>query len=286
MTANADQIDYWNEVAGAKWVANQARLDRLMAPLADALIDGAAAKRGERILDIGCGCGDVSLRLAESIGAAGHVTGLDISAPMLAHAAVRLHASTPGDRAPVSWLQADAMTHSFEPDHDLLVSRFGVMFFDDPPRAFANLGRAMKPGARFAFLTWRRRPEVEWMQTPLEWMAPLLPIPPETIGAIGPFGLADSEATCRMMTAAGFRSVSVDAVDCSLTIGAGATDAETVDDAFTLLTNAGAAANSLREADPDMRSRASGLLRDGLQARVTNGRVTMGGACWLYRGRV
>ena len=166
MIENADQKTYWNDVAGAKWVANQTRLDRLMAPLMEALLQEAVPGAGERVLDIGCGCGDLSLRLAEAVGPTGNVLAIDLSTPMLAHAAHREHALPPGPRAPLTWLEADAMTAQFEPTRDLLISRFGVMFFDDKARAFANLRKATNPGGRFAFLTWRGRAEIEWFQTP------------------------------------------------------------------------------------------------------------------------
>ena len=289
-TANADQIAYWNEVAGAKWAANQERLDRLMAPLTEGLMAGAAARTGERVLDVGCGCGEVALRFAAIVGTSGHVVAVDVSAPMLAHAAAR-EAALPqdgtamGGRAAVAWQQADAMTYSFPADHDLVVSRFGVMFFEDPLRAFANLRSAMRPGARLAVLTWRRRSDVEWMNAPLEWLSALQPMPDEATGAIGPFALADPDATCRMLARAGLADVTAAPVQGSLTIGAGASDAAAVDDALVLLGGTGPAAASLRAMEPDARSQAMTLLRAGIEGRVSGGSVALGGACWLYRGR-
>ncbi len=284
-TANADQIAYWNEVAGAKWAANRERLDRLMAPLTDGLMAGAAARAGERALDVGCGCGEVALRLAAAVGASGQVEAVDVSAPMLAHAAAREAALPPGDRAAVDWRRADAMTRRFAADRDLIVSRFGVMFFDDPPRAFSNLRAAMRPGARFAVLTWRRRLEVEWMQAPLEWLATLQPMPEDATGAVGPFALADRDATCRMLTRAGLAEVSADPIDGLLTIGAGASDEAAVDDALALLSGTGPAAASLKGWEPDLRAHAYALMRAGIERRVDRGSVALAGACWLYRGR-
>ena len=284
-TDNADQIAYWNEVAGAKWVANQERLDRLMAPLTAALMTGAAARTGERVLDVGCGCGEVALRFAAAVGASGHVVAVDVSAPMLARAAACETALPPDDRAAVDWQRADAMTRWFAADRDLIASRFGVMFFDDLPRAFANLRSAMRPGGRFAVLTWRRRGDVEWMQAPLEWLTALQPMPEDATGAVGPFALADREATCRMLTGAGFADVTADPVDATLTIGAGPTDAAAVNDALALLSETGPAAGTLRTSEPDARARAEALLRAGVEQRVSGGRVALAGACWLYRGR-
>ena len=89
MTSNADQVAYWNEVAGPKWVTNQARLDRFMAPLTAFLVDAIATRPGESALDVGCGCGDLALTLAARVGAAGRVLGVDVSEPMLAQARAR-----------------------------------------------------------------------------------------------------------------------------------------------------------------------------------------------------
>ena len=282
--ANADQIAYWNEVAGAKWAANQSRLDRLMAPLGEALVAGAAARPGDRVLDVGCGCGDIALRLAAQVGPTGQVTGVDVSQPMLTHAEGRQRALPVTGRAPMAWVRADAMTRPFDATRDLMVSRFGVMFFDDRPRAFANLRGALAPGGRFAFLTWRRRREVEWMHAPLEWLASLEPVPDDPPGEVGPFALADAEASRRMLREAGFASVTATPVDAALTVGEGSTDDAAIDDAYVLLAGTGPAAAFLNGGEPELRARAEPLLRAGLRGHLKDGAVTMGGACWLYQG--
>ena len=284
MAANEDQIHYWNEVAGAKWVANQDRLDRLMGPLTDALLTAAAPRPGELVLDVGCGCGDTTLRLAAEVGAEGYVRAIDISRPMLTHARARQARRDVGNLATIQWIAADAMTHAFPPVIDLMVSRFGVMFFEDRPRAFGYLRRALADAGRFAFLAWRRRTDCEWMQVPLEWIAPVFPTPEEQTGEIGPFGLADADATSAMLTEAGFADVAAEKVDCPLVMGEGATTAAAVEDALALLTDAGPAAALLRDAEPGPREEARGLMRQALASRVQDGRVLLEGACWLYRG--
>ncbi len=281
---NADQIAYWNDVAGVKWAANQLRLDRLMAPLGEALVAGARAQPGERVLDVGCGCGDIALRLAGQVGQTGQVTGVDVSQPMLAHAEARALSMPAAGRARIGWVRADAMTCGFDGTHDLMVSRFGVMFFDDKPRAFANLRGALAPGGRFSFLTWRRRREVEWMDAPLRWLESLQAVPDDPPDEVGPFALADAEASCRMLSAAGFTGITAEPVDAALIVGAGPTDAEAVDDAYALLAGTGPAAAFLNAGEPALRARAEPLLRAGLQGHVKHGVVTIGGACWLYQG--
>lgn len=289
MTANEDMILYWNDVAGSKWVANQARLDRLMAPLSAALLDAAAPRAGEKIVEIGCGCGDVTLQLA-ALGSGGRITAVDVSRPMLAHAQAR-HAAmegsaAAGDLASIDWVVADAMTYAFPRDNTLLLSRFGVMFFEDKPRAFANLRAALAPGGRFAFICWRPRAQCEWMQLPLDWVDPILPPPEETTGEPGPFGLADDAETVALLTDAGFTDVSADKVDCPLVMGEGATPEAAVHDAMALLGQTGPAARHIAEADPEPRRAALDLMKQRLAERVEDGRVLLEGACWIYSGRV
>ena len=212
---NADQITYWNEVSGAKWVANQVRLDRLMAPLGEALLAKAAATEGEHALDIGCGCGDISLRLAELVGSHGQrVLGVDISRPMLSASRGQARGSGAGLIAPSSnGCSADAMVHGFAQDAvasgvDVMVSRFGVMFFDDRPRAFANLRKApCEPGGAVSLSSHGgRRREVEWMQAPMDWLAPL-PSRRRTRSTARSARLrsANADATSRLLTEAGFQ---------------------------------------------------------------------------------
>ena len=145
---NADQAAYWNGPGGQHWTDRQEIQDAILAPVSEALIARAGIAPGERIIDIGCGCGATTLgaRLAQ-IGASGHALGLDISARMLARAQER---TPPG--APVRWIAADATIYPFERGGaDLLFSRFGVMFFADPVLAFANMRTALRSGGRLAF---------------------------------------------------------------------------------------------------------------------------------------
>ena len=274
---NADQRTYWNEVAGPKWAANQVRLDRFLEPFSVVLNEAAAARDGECVLDVGCGCGDVALRLAGEIGAAGRVLGIDLSEPMLAQA--RARTAKAGLAGRLDWVAADAMTHPFQPAFDVLVSRFGLMFFDDPTRAFANLRQALKPGGRFAFVAWRGRAEVEWMQAPLQWLAPVLPMPDNMDGAIGPCAFADAEATCAMLVKAGFAAAEHRAIDRSLFIGSN------VDDAWSMLSQTGPAAAAMREMPSDVQPEAETLMRAELSKRIDGDRIELGGACWLYSGR-
>ena len=145
---NADQLSFWNGPGGQTWAARREHTDITLAPVSEALLALAAARAGERVLDVGCGCGAMTLELARAVGPAGRVAALDISAPMLAEGQARAQAA---GVANVDWRQADAATAALDA-FDLLASHFGVMFFGDPVAAFAHMRRAASHGARLAFV--------------------------------------------------------------------------------------------------------------------------------------
>ena len=154
---NRAQIDYWNEQSGPKWVEQQGQLDRLLATLGAVVMHRLALRPGQRVLDVGCGCGHTTLDLAGRVAPTGSVLGVDVSGPMLTRARERAR-----DLPNVTFLQGDAQTHRFEPASvDAIFSRFGVMFFAEPDMAFRNFQRALKPGGRLVFVCWRtpREPE-------------------------------------------------------------------------------------------------------------------------------
>lgn len=203
---NAQQVTYWNETAGPTWAGLQANLDRQLAPLGRAAMAALKPKTGERILDIGCGAGETSLQLAEAVGPGGAVTGADISRPMLEVARARS-----AGIAGLTFVEADAQTYPFEAGaFDAMFSRFGVMFFADPPAAFANIRKALKPGGRLAFVCWRRPDENPIMTLPM--MAALAhvppPAPPEP-GAPGPFAFADPDRVRDVLGGGGFTDIAV-----------------------------------------------------------------------------
>src|SRR5207248_147643 len=141
--AQAEMIAYWNGPAGARWLANEAELDRAIAPFGAAALAAAKAAPGERVVDVGCGCGRTTLALARAVGASGRVLGVDVAAAMIARAREEGRAAGVENAA---WIEADASVHRFVSENDLLFSRFGVMFFADPTAAFANLRRALRAG--------------------------------------------------------------------------------------------------------------------------------------------
>src|SRR5262249_6517301 len=146
----------------------------------------------ERVLDVGCGTGQTSIELARRAGPGGAVTGIDISAPMLARA--RARAADAGART-VTFLDADAQTHRFDPASlDVCFSRFGIMFFAAPDAAFANLRSALRPAGRLAFVCWQSMRDNPWMLVPLMAAAAHITLPPPPApDAPGPFSFADAD---------------------------------------------------------------------------------------------
>ncbi|MDX2234073.1 MAG: methyltransferase domain-containing protein [Hyphomonadaceae bacterium] len=221
---NADQIAYWNAEVGERWAAQQARLDALIAPFGAAALTLAAPQPGERALDIGCGCGDTTFALADAVGPEGRVLGVDVSAPMLARAKERMKArmaELAGAHGAVSFLEADAATAPLPTGHDLLYSRFGVMFFADPVGAFAAMRRALKPGARVAFACWRTVAENPWMVLPMAAGVQALgrSPPPSDPHAPGPFAFADDARVRAILEAAGYERVALTPFDVAMTLG-------------------------------------------------------------------
>jgi SAM-dependent methyltransferase len=215
MPANDDQIRYWNERAGQDWVALQARMDANLSGISGAVLAFAAAKPGEAVLDIGCGTGATTLALADAVGPAGRVSGVDVSQPMLDLARKR----TSG-RATIALTLADASAAPFRPEQDLLFSRFGVMFFDHPASAFANLRTALKPGGRLAFVCWRSPAENPWASVPLQAAKPFLPEqPPPDPLAPGPFAFADAGRVRAILAEAGFSAPRIEKYDGPMRMG-------------------------------------------------------------------
>ncbi len=212
---NADQVAFWNGPAGEKWAQLQVEMDRNLGDVTAALLPFAAPKPGERVLDIGCGAGQTSYLLADAVGQGGHVTGVDISAPLLA-AARRVMDSAKN----IAFVEADASAYDFKPEYDLVVSRFGVMFFDDPPDAFANIRTALKPGGRLAFACWRSVPENQWVSLPVGAARAILPpLPPPDPLAPGPFAFAEPARVKDILGRAGFRDIRIEPLDGVMDLG-------------------------------------------------------------------
>jgi SAM-dependent methyltransferase len=280
---NAEQITYWNETSGPKWVALEELLDPQIAPLGLEGIERAGVRGGERVLDVGCGCGQTSLQLGERVGAEGSVLGVDLSAPMLARARARARAA---GLAQVRFENADAQTFPFEPrGADVVFSRFGVMFFADPVQAFANLRRALLPGGRLAFVCWQRLDRNPWMLLPAAAAARHLPMPPPPApGAPGPFAFAEADFVRGILERAGLTRIEFTSLERELLVGG----AGPLERAVSFLLQMGPAGTALREAaaqDPGIVDRVAASVREALAPFAGPGGLRMPSASWIVSAR-
>ncbi|GAA3873888.1 class I SAM-dependent methyltransferase [Saccharothrix violaceirubra] len=197
---NTHQSEAWNGYEGTHWADNHDRYDALNGAYNPHLL--AAVGAGDRVLDLGCGNGQVT-RLAARRGA--HATGVDLSAPMLARARSCAQAEGVDN---VTFEQGDVQVHPFAADsYDVVLSRFGVMFYADPVAAFANVRRALRPGGRLAFLCIRGLGDLGPVLRAIGGPSPVGP------DGSGPLSLSDPDVVRRTLTDAGFTDIGVAAVD-------------------------------------------------------------------------
>jgi len=278
-TSNAEQIEYWNARTGERWAQDQQQLDRQIQPLGDEAMRALAPAAGERVLDIGCGCGQTTLELAQQVGASGQVLGADISRPMLAVARAR---PLPAGGS-ISFQELDAQTADLAAaagvaSFDAAFSRFGVMFFGDPAAAFANIRRALRPGGRLAFVCWRSLAENDWMRKPLEAAKPLLPPqPPPDPNAPGPFAFADAQRVTALLSKAGFASVTLRPFDAM--IGSGE-----LQQTLALTLRIGPLGSVLRE-HPELTDAVAEKVRAVREPYDTPRGVLLPGAVWIVTAR-
>ncbi|MCC6557083.1 MAG: methyltransferase domain-containing protein [Polyangiaceae bacterium] len=271
---NADQIKHWNEIAGPAWVAAHEMITAQIRPLGEIAMARAAFAPGERVIDVGCGCGETTLEIARRVGASGEVLGIDVSAPMLERA-VQAAAGTPCAR----FEAADAQTIDLPAgSFDALYSRFGVMFFSDPRAAFANLRRALRPGARLVFVCWRSAMENPWMLTPMRAVMQHIPFQPPDPSAPGPFAFADGGKVRGILEGAGFSGVALEPVDMPLTVGGPGADLEAV---VGFLLRMGPARAAVAGAPEEARAAAARAVLDAVEPFRTGEGVRMPSAAWL-----
>jgi len=271
---NADQLAFWNGPGGHTWVARQAHTDLTLAPVSEALLALAAPCAGERVMDVGCGCGACTLEFARAVGPSGRVAALDISGPMLAEGKARAEAA---GIANVDWRQADAATAALD-GFDLLASAFGLMFFGDPVAAFTHMCRAASPGARMAFVCWRSLRENPWMEVPMRAVAAHVPPRPQADPqAPGMFAFADPQRVSQVLTAAGWAPPRLDKLDCDLDIAAG----RGLEEAVVQSTQIGAVNSWLRGQPEAVVTAAVASIREAFAAHLDGASVRLPGAMWL-----
>jgi SAM-dependent methyltransferase len=271
---NAAQAEYWNSSAGRKWTDHQEHQDQVLRPVSDRLIAAADPKPGERVIDVGCGCGATTIDFATRVSPGGEVLGLDISEPMLARARERAP-----KHLPIRFELADATVYDFEPEAaDLAASRFGVMFFADPARSFANLRNGLKPMGRLAFACWREAKQNPFFILPLREAGKHAPPLPETDPeAPGPFAFASEARVRRILSDAGYADIVLKPHELELDIAVG----RGLDAAVTAAMTIGPTSRMLDGQSEAVRAAAAKDIRKALAAHMKGGSAPLGAAIWI-----
>ena len=264
----------WEAREGQHWASNADRYTRMLAGFGDIVTTAAAYAPAERVLDVGCGNGDLSLAAARAVGRTGSVHGVDLSPAMLAVAVGR---AADEDLPHISFEAADAGT--FQPEvagFDVVVSRFGVMFFEDPTAAFTHIRSLMAPSGRLVFVCWQDLLANDWMIVPGAAVAEVLPLPVgDDPTAPGAFAFADPDRITAVLTAAGFSKPSAAPATAELWMGKDANDAAH----FLRTTGLGRAV--FADAPPALETEAVARATAALVPYESPSGVMIGGAAWL-----
>lgn len=274
--ANVEMAKAWDGEEGERWARDADRYDATGVHIRRVFFERVPFAPGEHVLDIGCGAGRQSLDIARRV-APGTVLGIDLSSQLLDLARQR---SSAEGLANVGFRQADAQVEPFDAGRfDVAVSSFGAMFFADPAAAFANIGRALRPGGRLAVMAWGPFAGNEWLATIRDALAIGRPMgtPPSSVP--GPFGLADADFTRAVLAEAGFEEVDLEAIDEPIVLGADAADA------FAFVRTMGIVKGMTHDLDEADTQRALDAVRAALVAHETADGVLLGAEAWLITAR-
>lgn len=253
----------WDERA-TRWLAFDDELERFAAPLGELAMDALDLTAGERVLDVGCGTGRSSIAIADRVAPDGHVVGLDVARLM-----VERSRHNAAGRTNLDFVVADAARHDFGEPFDVVFSRFGVMFFEDPAAAFGNLRRALRPGGRLGFVSWADVRTNDWFM--ITGLAVLSVTRTQPRGVrTAPFSLAEPDRVAALLTEAGFRDVRAEQRIETMTM----TEAE-LERRLALSIEVTGLREPLAELDPATRERAVAAVRRDLWSRVAGGRIAL-----------
>ena len=275
MTPNKDQFEAWNGGESVHYVDHADRYDRQLAPFTEALLEQVRLTPARSLADVGCGCGALTLaaaRLADS------AVGIDISTPLTQVASERASAARIDN---VEFVAADAQTYAFAPGAlDLVVSQFGLMFFDDPVEAFSNLRRSLGPGGRLAFVCWQELTANEWLTVIADEVAKRVELPEFGGLSKGPgmFAFKDQDETTAVLEAAGFTGVAFESLKPTILVGGGGT----VDESMEFLLGMGMARGLVGQAGNDAHNEVVDAVRSSLAERYEPGvGVQLGAGAWM-----
>jgi SAM-dependent methyltransferase len=282
--ANHEQHEAWNGDSGRSWVRNADRLDHAGRHFSDLVIERAELVPGEHVLDLGCGNGATTRVGGRAVGPAGAVLGLDLSEPML-ELAERRAAEDGLDQ--VSFQKADVQVAALEPAWaDAVISRMGVMFFEDPVAAFANVLAGTRPGGRLSFACWRGLPDNPWVSIPMGPIFQHVPPPAEAVPAAsanpGMFALADEGRIRQVLADAGWTGVDVRAEDGPVSLGPD----ESVEDVVAYLLDDGPARHLVEGVAPELVDQIAADLVAALAPYATEDGVVLQGGAWLVTALV
>ena len=272
---NAAQIAYWNGPIGQAWAKHREKRDRDHAGITGPLMQWAAAKPNEAVLDIGCGSGTTTLMLAERVEPGGKAVGIDVSGPMLDVARSRAEAA----HNPAQFVQADVADYVFEQHvFDLGFSQLGVMFFADPVAAFRNIRRALKKRARIAFACWRSPAEHLWASIPENAAKPFLPtaLPADPNGP-GRFSFCLPDRIKQVLSGAGFYAIEIEKLDARTFAGA------TPEEAASSAIDSGPLQRTLANADEMTRQTVREAVTRRLSSEMGPDGIYLTSAAWLVR---
>ena len=279
---NVEFVDFWNEILVPKFIAFKHILVDGLTHHSEAIFPSLPVKEGDAVLDVGCGFGDTAIKLAERVGPNGRVLGLDCCEAFLAYG--REDAAKRG-LTNVSFVEADALFETFEPEYDFVFSRFGTMFFANPVAGLKNMRRALKPGGVMTHIVWRTQKDNPWLSMAKEVVLEFLPPPGEdarTCGT-GPFSMSDEPMVTKMMEIAGYEDVEFRRVDAPVLVG------RTVEDAINFQLTLGPAGEVFREAGEEAEAK-RGQIEAALAAAIeaqkkeTDG-IVMDSSSWVISGR-
>lgn len=273
--AGAMEQDLWNGTRGQRWVEAQKLTDRMFKPVEDLLAEEVAAEVPAMLLDVGCGAGSTTLRASEVMGGKGTCVGLDISEALVEAARARAKAAG----APVDFIRADAETHDFAGGKfDLVMSRFGVMFFDDFVEGYTNLRRAAAPDGALCVITWREPQENPFMTAAGRAVKSLLPdLPSYDPDAPGQFGMADEGKIRRVIEGSGWKDLAYEPVDFEC--------AFPVSDIDMMLTHLGPLGTLMQTLDLALAEKVYKTAKDAFTPYIDGDEVKYTAGCWKITAR-
>lgn len=277
---NSGMRNFWNNAGGRMWVDYQRIIETSMEPFSQKLMDVLNITEGERVLDIGCGCGDTTTKIAQRVGDNVDVVGVDISEIIIAAAKKNVAIKS---LCNIRFECVDAQTHKFEDGYfNVIFSRLGVMFFEDPIAAFKNIKKSLVSGGRMAFICWQPVKKIEWISVPLEVVDNYVSLPESSPSdEPGGFSFGDASRVMNILNAAGYVDIVIERFNIDINIGSD------IDDAIAYLTHIGPAGTVLNNSDIDSETQARFTKELGLtlESFKTCHGVEIGAATWIVTAR-